>query len=283
MSLLTLCDGLEVDARVAGSRALQYGDGVFRTLLYAQGQLIDWERHVDKLAADCAALQLTMPDPVQLAVDARRAVGSHREAIVKVIVARQAGERGYRSAGTASECWIIASSAPAENSLACRAGIRVAISEVTLAAQPLLAGIKHLNRLEQVLASRDWPADVDERLMCDAQGQLICGTRSNLFCVRGQRLLTPALNHCGVAGIMRGKLIDLAQAQGLDVSIQALRPGDLHRADEVFICNAVIGLWPVCALDVQRWPAPGPLTQRLMQALAHPRVVLDPPMNTQGI
>ncbi len=283
MSLLTLCDGVEIDARVAGSRALHYGDGVFRTVLYAHGALVDWDRHVAKLAADCAALHLAMPDSVQLALDARKAVGGHGDAIVKIIVARKAAERGYRSAGLASECWIVASSAPPENPAACRTGIRVEISEVTLATQPLLAGIKHLNRLEQVLASRDWPADVDERLMCDAQGQLICGSRSNLFCVSDQRLLTPALNHCGVAGIMRGKLIDLAQARGVNVSIQPLSRGDLQNADEVFICNAVIGLWPVRALDAQHWSAPGPLTRRLMQALAHPRVALDPLTNTQDI
>lgn len=283
MSLLTLCDGVEADARIAGSRALQYGDGVFRTVLVAQGQPIEWERHIAKLGADCAALHLAMPDPAQLALDAARAVGGHREAIIKIIVARQAGARGYRSAGMASERWVIASPAPPENQAACRAGIRVAISEITLAAQPLLAGVKHLNRLEQVLASRDWPADIDERLMCDSQGQVICGTRSNLFCVRDRRLLTPALNHCGVAGIMRGKLIELAQAQGLDVSIQALQLDDLRRADEVFICNAVIGLWPVRALEGQHWPAPGPLTRGLLQALAHPRVARDISTGTQDI
>lgn len=270
MSLRTLRDGVAVDAGVASSRALHYGDGVFRTVLYAQGQLVDWDRHLIKLAADCAALQLAMPAASQLLAEARQAVGAARDAIVKIIVARAAGGRGYRSTGDASERWVIASAAPVSNPAALRDGIRIDVSRIALATQPLLAGIKHLNRLEQVLASRDWPEGVDERLLCDAQGSVVCGTRSNLFCVAGKRLLTPALNQCGIAGIMRSKLIELAPTLGLEVSIQPLTLDELQAADEVFICNAVIGLWPVSALGARRWPAPGMHTQRLMQALAHP-------------
>ncbi len=270
MSLRTLRDGVAVDADIAGSRALHYGDGVFRTVLYAQGQLVDWGRHLAKLAADCAALQLAMPEAARLLAEAQQAVAGAQDAIVKIIVARAAGGRGYRSIGDASERWVIASAAPAANPAALRDGIRVDISRIMLAAQPLLAGIKHLNRLEQVLASRDWPDGIDERLLCNAQGQLISGTRSNLFCVSGDRLQTPALNQCGIAGIMRSKLIELAPTLGLQVSIQPLTPDDLQAADEVFICNAVIGLWPVHALDTRRWPAPGMHTRRLTQALAHP-------------
>ncbi|HEY1076334.1 MAG TPA: aminodeoxychorismate lyase [Fontimonas sp.] len=270
MSPRTLRDGVAVDAGLAGSRALHYGDGVFRTVLHAGGRLVDWDRHMVKLAADCAALQLAMPNEAQLLDEARQIVAGSPDAIVKIIVSRAAAARGYRPPGTASERWLIASAAPDLNRAAQRDGICIDWSSVTLAAQPLLAGVKHLNRLEQVLASRDWPAGIDERLLCDASGQVICGTRSNLFCLTDGRLLTPALNQCGIAGIMRGKLIELAQTLGLDVGIQPLTPAALHAADEVFVCNAVIGIWPVRALGTRQWAAPGVQTARLMQALAHP-------------
>jgi 4-amino-4-deoxychorismate lyase len=143
-------------------------------------------------------------------------------------------------------------------------------SGVRLSAQPLLAGVKHLNRLDQVLASRDWPQGVREALMCDAQGHVVCGSRSNLFIIRDGRLLTPRLDRCGVAGIMRGKIIDCARRMHLHVEQTELRPDDCLVADEAFVCNALIGIWPLHALGERRWSEPGAQTRRLMQAIAHP-------------
>lgn len=268
--MIALRDGVAVaDVGSAGSRALHYGDGVFRTLLHWRGAPLDWQRHIDKLAEDCAALALDMPDAQLLRQEADAVVAGADAAVVKIVVARAAGGRGYRSTSRAVERWVLAYPPPSAGTEASD-GIRVDIAELRLSAQPRLAGIKHLNRLEQVLASRDWPDAVGERLLCDDREQPICGTRSNLFCVSARRLLTPALDRCGVAGIMRGKLIELARALGIDVAVTALDLNALREADEVFVCNAVIGLWPVRALDAKHWPVPGALTRQLMQALAHP-------------
>lgn len=273
--MIALRNGVAVaDAGIAGSRALHYGDGVFRTLLHWRGAPLDWQRQMDKLAADCSALALDVPDAALLRQEVDAAAVGAEAAVVKIIVAREAGGRGYRSTSSVAERWVIAYPPPPAGAQA-RDGIRVDVADLQLSAQPKLAGVKHLNRLEQVLASRDWPQDIDERLLCDERGQLVCGTRSNLFCVSGGRLLTPALDRCGVTGIMRGKLIELARTLGIEVVVAALEPSALRDADEVFVCNAVIGLWPVRELDAKRWPIPGPLTRRLMQALAHP--TLDTP------
>lgn len=267
------------DAGIAASRALHYGDGVFRTVLYWRGEPLDWQSHCDKLVADCAALALDAPDSQRLREEVAAAAAGAESAVIKIIVAREAGGRGYRGASRLAERWVIAYPPPVAGAEA-REGIRVDLADVRLAAQPLLAGVKHLNRLEQVLASRDWPDGIDERLLRDEQGQLICGTRSNLFCVVGDRLLTPALDRCGVAGIMRGRLIGLARAQGIDVLIAALTSEALARADEAFVCNAVIGLWPIRELGARRWSAPGPITTALMRALAHP--LCDVPSKGNG-
>lgn len=252
------------------SRALHYGDGVFRTVLWSGRRAIDWTLHMDKLAADCRALALDVPDVAELAAEVAQSVGDADEAVVKIIVARRSTGRGYRPLGTASERWVIASPAPVPDARAYRHGIAVDISAVVVSEQVLLAGLKHLNRLDQVLASRDWPEGIDERLMCDAARRLVGGTRSNVFSVRDGVVRTPRLDRCGVAGIMRRKILDCCVAMHLPAVEVELPVAELDHADEVFVCNALIGIWPVRCCAGRIWAAPGPVTRRLMQALGHP-------------
>lgn len=272
MSLGLLHDGRACADAAASSRALHYGDGVFRTLLWHRQRAVDWDLHMNKLAADCRALALDLPDAASLADEVAQAAGAAREAVVKIIVARRSAGRGYRPAGTAAERWVIAGAAPAPDAQAYRRGIVLDLSDVVAAEQPLLAGLKHLNRLEQVLASRNWPDGIDERLLCDAAGRLVGGTRSNLFCVVDGRVCTPRLDRCGVAGIMRRKILDCCATMGLRADEVDLPVADLTHADEVFVCNALIGIWPVRAYAQRTWAAPGAVTRRLMQALQHPWV-----------
>ena len=132
---------------------------------------------------------------------------------------------------------------------------------------PLLAGIKHLNRLEQVLARREWDEpSIGEGLLLDVDGRLVEGTMSNLFLVRGQMLLTPDLRRCGIAGIMRSIILEQAERQSLAAEIRSLEAADLQAADEVFLCNSLIGIWPVIAVD-DRTYRKGPVTTRLQQLL----------------
>lgn len=270
MNFGTLHDGARCADATATSRAFHYGDGVFRTLLWSQGRAADWDLHVDKLAADCAVLALQMPDAGMLAAEVARVVGSASAATVKIIVARKPVERGYRPAGTGSERWVIASTPPRPNPRAYRHGVVLAASPVIVSEQPLLAGLKHLNRLDQVLASRAWPDGVDELLMCDAGGHVVGGTRTNLFCVIGSTVLTPRLDRCGVAGIMRRKILECSRSMGVPTQLVQLSLSDLTRVDEAFVCNALVGLWPVRAFNEHCWSAPGPVTRQLMRALQHP-------------
>lgn len=272
MSFVTLHDGMPCTDATATSRALHYGDGVFRTLLWSQGRAVDWALHVDKLAADCAAMDLRMPDADLLANEVTRVVGAAQAATVKIIVARKAVERGYRPAGSESERWVLASAAPRLDPKAYRDGIVLAASTVNVSEQPLLAGLKHLNRLDQVLASRAWPEGVDELLMTDTGGHVVGGTRTNLFCVTDSIVTTPRLDRCGVAGIMRRKILECSESMGLPTQLVQFSLSDLKRADEVFVCNALVGLWPVRAFEERCWSAPGAVTRKLMRALRHPGI-----------
>jgi 4-amino-4-deoxychorismate lyase len=125
-------------------------------------------------------------------------------------------------------------------------GIKAFVCEQRLADQPVLAGIKHLNRLEQVLASREFPdSSWYEGLMRDYADNIIEGTRSNLFIAMHDKLYTPELSRCGIAGILRGQLIGV---YGSTLHVADLPASCLDEADEIFVCNSVLGIWPVVHL-----------------------------------
>lgn len=263
-------NGEPVRADLALSRALHYGDGVFRTLLMQNGVPLDFQRQHSRLAEDARRLGLEAPDAELLDAELRAGDMPEGLSVAKIILSRRAEGRGYAPATSVADRWVLHSALPDAPTEYWQQGVRLIRSNVTLAAQPLLAGIKHLNRLEQVLASRDWPADVQEALMCDAQGAPVCGTRTNLFWIKNQRLMTPALRDCGVCGMMRQKILE--QAMALEIPCDEDRYGwkNLLAADEIFISNSLIGIWPVRELESVGFAAPGPQTQRLMQTLQHP-------------
>ena len=254
----------------AFSRGLQYGDGVFRTILAINGEMLDWSLHLDKLNADCRALGLDMPASETLLSEARLLVNDHARAVLKLLVVRCAGGRGYRAESNSSDRVLLRFVPPKFPSSHWTEGINAFRSPFALSTQPALAGIKHLNRLEQVLASQNWPVAADEGIVCDQVGGPIGGTRSNLFCVRNEQLHTPTLTNCGIAGIMRAKIIAMAASLDIRTHQAPLTWEALVSADEVFVCNALIGIWPVRTLEGRSWSAPGVITSALMAALRHP-------------
>ena len=142
--------------------------------------------------------------------------------------------------------------------------------------QPQLAGIKTLNRLDQVLARREWSSEsVFEGLMCDRDDYVICGTMSNVFIVRDNQLLTPALTHAGVAGIMRDLLIDVVESAGDTVTESHLTWQDVLTGDEVFLSNSQFGVMPVRRCGDARCSV-GPRSIELRSALRERGVVEGP-------
>ena len=225
-------------------RGLQYGDGLFETLRCEQGRVRWFERHLARLGAGCARLRIPRPDAELLRREAESLLEGCPRALVKLVLTRGvAGGRGYRPSGDEQATRILTVHPwPAAGSQE----FRVGLSPVVLACNRLLAGLKHLNRLEQVLAQQAAAAaGLDEVLMCSPGGQVISGSMSNLFVVQGAALVTPPLEEGGVAGIMRSLVLDLAPQVGIAVRIQPLSRQDLEAAPALFVTNVRLGVQAV--------------------------------------
>ncbi|HET9653302.1 MAG TPA: aminodeoxychorismate lyase [Usitatibacter sp.] len=265
---MTLVDGKPADCVAVADRGLAFGDGVFRTILVRGGRPLNWLWHRMRLAADGATLGLPLPDEALLL----REIGqvAPGDAVVKVTVTRGASLRGYAIPAQAHPTRIVAAfPPPAYPPSHAQEGVAVRRCALVLSAQPRLAGAKTLNRLENVLARSEWQdGAIAEGLLADEQGRVIEGTMSNLFLVREGRLATPRLDRCGVVGAQRERIRELAGAAGIACEECELRWQDVLSADEAFLTNSLIGIWPVARFEDRTW-APGPLTRRLQALLAH--------------
>ena len=264
----TLINGELQTTLAVSDRGLHYGDGVFETIAIRAGIPQRWHRHWQRLSRSCQRLGIEGVDEEIVRSEARELCAGMGQAVLKVIATRGSGGRGYRPDRNQRATRILASYAwpdyPEANR---RDGVAVRLCATRLGRNPALAGMKHLNRLEQVLARREWDgADIAEGLMLDDRGQVISGTLSNLFIVKAGRLLTPRLDECGVEGVMRGAILDLAIELGIVVEEAAVTLDDLRQAEELFLCNALIGIWPVRRVEQQAY-AVGPVTGQLAQHL----------------
>jgi 4-amino-4-deoxychorismate lyase len=255
---MILVNGHPADTVDALDRGLAYGDGVFRTLRTRAGQPLWWRDHYDKLAADCAALMLVCPDETGLHADVCR-VAEAGEGVIKIMLTRGVGARGYAPPpGLATTCIVLSAPLPAHAQAAAPDDVTARWCALKLARQPRLAGIKHLNRLENVLARAEWddPA-IFEGLLCDDGGAVIGGVMSNLLVARDGELYTPDLSQCGVAGVARTRLLRAAARLGIRSHVDRLPRAAILTADEVMICNSVIGVRRVARLDEKTWQPAG--------------------------
>jgi 4-amino-4-deoxychorismate lyase len=247
----------------ADDRGLAYGDGLFETLrITTDGRVPLAEWHHARMALGARRLGIPF-DEVHWwrALDALREQGA---GVGKLLLTRGSGGRGYAPPAR-PQPRLLSRHHPLSQRPARQydPGLVTGIAPIRLADQPALAGIKHANRLEQVLARREaerqgW----DEALVCDAAGRPGCLTSMNLFAVVDGELRTPPVDRCGVAGVLRSWLLEQGDRP---VRIRPLTLAALGRADEVFATNAVAGVLPVATLGVWRW-SPGPVTRALMDA-----------------
>ncbi len=236
-------------------RGLLYGDGVFRTMRVSNGQALHWPLHYQKLQHDCAALSISCPDFAQLSAELENLLSNQLDCAIKLIVTRGISTRGYAPSTqtTPTHIWDVAP-LPDYPATWTTHGIKARLCHLRLSQQPRLAGIKHLSRLENVLAAGECSdAEIVEGLLMDADGNVIEGVRSNLFAVLDGALATPSLLGCGVAGIQRDRVIAWAKANNLPLEIRALNWDEVINADELFIVNSLIGVWPIRELEQSRW------------------------------
>lgn len=263
---MILVNGVPGDAIAVSDRGLAYGDGVFRTLAVRGGQPRQWRRHFDRLSRDCAALGIVCPDEPTLRADLMQLSRGRSDFAVKIIITRGSGTRGYAPPSTAQTTRIVSASAlPQYPRDFAERGIRLRLCSIRLGFQPALAGIKHLNRLENVLARQEWnDADIAEGLLCDIEGHAICGTMTNLFMVERGALYTPELTRCGVAGVTRDRVMAAAARHGVVCHVENIAYERVLQAEEVWLTNSLVGLWQVRELGDRRW-APGTLVARMRQ------------------
>lgn len=242
-------------------RGLSYGDGLFESIRFVGDRAPLWARHMQRLVEGCRRLQFPPPDIDLMAREAYEVNREFAQSVVRITLTRGVGERGYALPSAPAPTRIVAAFAPpAIDHESHLRGVRIRVCELRLAAQPRLAGIKHLNRLEQVLARAEWsdPAIADG-LLCDHDGSVISTTMANVFALIDGELCTPALNHCGVAGVARAEVLAVfPQTRIGTISLNALR-----RAEEIFLSSSVRGIVPVQSLD-DRVYAPG-ATARTLQ------------------
>lgn len=241
-------DGVPGAALPADDRGLHYGDGVFETVLVRAGRARFLDAHLSRLSLGCTRLAISTASLNSLRAEIEAAVSMAPPlAVLKVIVTRGgARRRGYAPQGDETPRRIVSLwPAPARDA-ALDDGVDLRVASIRLGENPALAGIKHLNRLENVLAAAESAAnDVFESLLLDASGNLVSGAMSNVFIVRAGRVLTPLLQRCGVAGVMRGIVLRECAALGIAAAEGQLTLDDLFAAGEVFITNARIGVVPV--------------------------------------
>jgi 4-amino-4-deoxychorismate lyase len=235
----------------AADRGLQYGDGLFETLAVVDGDPCCWDRHMARLRAGCRRLEIRPVDEDGLLSEVREEIGDRKRCVVKIILTRGEGGRGYRPAPDLVSTRAISSSPFPDYHVDLRQrGIRARICATRLGESPAVAGLKHLNRLEQVMARMEWDDDeIQEGLMLDTSGRVIEGTQSNLFLIKNGVIHTPDLGRCGIEGVVRGLVMDRARDQGMRVHVGDLDLEDLWEADGLFVTNSLIGLWPVREID----------------------------------
>ncbi len=276
---------------LAESRGLAYGDGLFETMRAHRGAIHWWSAHWARLEHGAERLGIRLPSQTRVEAERDVVLRNAPDAVIKLMLIRGSGGRGYAPDRDAAPLWWL-SAHPLPSPPSLSSAVRLRWCETRLSAQPRLAGLKHCNRLEQVLARAEWDAlarlsdtglgetdsgdtdaaACDDGLMRDEAGAVIAVTSANLFVYRHAggndegAWCTPRLDRCGIAGICRGWAL-----MALNAREATLSPEDVESADAVFLCNAVRGILPVAQLGARRWSRHPALTEAQRRlAAAHP-------------
>ncbi len=254
-------------------RGFQYGDGLFETIAIRSGSPRLWPFHRERLARGCERLGIRMPaeqdlqDQLAAALEAGDADAGN--GIAKIVLSAGAGPRGYaRADGTEPRIFIGVFPSEALSRCAYEDGVDAIVCETRLAGPSALAGLKTLNRLEQVLGRSECAAaNAFEGLMVDADERVICGTMSNVFIVIGHEIITPSLKRCGVAGVMRRLVLESFSGSDNAIAIRDVALEELMRSDEVFLSNSQFGVVPLRSCENRQW-SPGGSTRECQRRLA---------------
>lgn len=246
MTIACFVGSTRVGSVGASNRGLAYGDGVFETMRIHHGELPLWPHHLARLLGGADRLGLCVPDVEFLRTQCKTMIANIEAGVLKLLLTRGDGGRGYAPPPEPLPVWVLAvhSLPPVQTT-----GVRLHRCETQLAIQPRLAGIKHCNRLEQVLARVEVQrAACDDGVLCDTEGRVVSATSANLLVQCDGHWITPPVTRCGVAGVVRGWLLEHRLVQENELTIS-----QVEHADALALCNAVRGILPVSHLGTRTW------------------------------
>ena len=254
-----------VDAVPSDDRGLAYGDGLFETMRVHRGGVPWWEAHWTRLARGAGRLRIPLPPRMVVEAELAKVFADGGDGVAKLVLTRGAGGRGYAPHAGMAPTWLLARHPVPPPPRA--GGLVLRWCETRLAVQPALAGLKHCNRLEQVLARGEWnDPGIDEGVLRSMDGDVVSATAGNLFVLRAGRWATPLVDRCGVAGVCRDWVLHQTAANQ-----ERLAVAEVETADAVVLCNAVRGILPVARLGDRAWPPhPAVRALRARLAAAHP-------------
>lgn len=263
-----LINGAPGDSVAALDRGFQYGDGLFETLAVRDGTPLLWARHMQRLTRGAARLGIPAPDQDLLHAEVHEACHGAVKAVLKIILTRGVSGRGYAPVAGAAPTRVIGllpwPDYPARHK---SEGVVVQFCRTLITRHNVLAGLKHLNRLEQVLARMELKQESAEGLMRDESGCIIEGTMTNLFIASSAGLVTPDVSRGGIEGVMRNLVLERAAALSIPCRVAVLKPEDVLNAKEIFLTNSLIGIWPVRRLEERGYDV-GLTTRQLQDAIA---------------
>jgi 4-amino-4-deoxychorismate lyase len=239
-------NGVRTQQSSVYDRGLQFGDGLFETLVFKSRTPLLLKEHLDRLCRDSLRLNIQVcRTTIENDVNRGLQQSTRVDGTLKIIVTRGNSPRGYSYTDNieANRYLYISPYSPPNSQL--QQGICLTLCKTQLAQQPLLAGIKHLNRLEQILARQEITEGFNEGVICDTQGQVIEGCMSNIFIISNNELVTPILDQCGVTGVMAQQVMLEAKKINIVVQQQRLSVNDLINAESIFLTNSINGIWPV--------------------------------------
>lgn len=273
-TLPALCfvNGQPASQVAVDNRGLQYGDGLFETMLWLDSHVVLEKQHLLRLFRDAKRLGIRLDESSCERELARfcyqiRWHGFPR-GVIKLLVTRESLGRGYAADAAAGSERILQFYPGITYPKQHRSGVRVSLASYQLGYQPQLAGIKHINRLDQVMLQKELHKPFYQEILASGQGgEVIEGSISNLFVIKDRHVHTPRLDRAGVRGVMRDYLLDMVLPDlKLEHAENQLPLDEVLAADELFICNSVFGIWPVIAINVRQYPV-GAVTRALQASV----------------
>ncbi|MDZ7787856.1 MAG: aminodeoxychorismate lyase [Halofilum sp. (in: g-proteobacteria)] len=262
-----LVNGTECSSVDVTDRGFALGDGLFETIAIRDGVPRFWQAHAERLLDGCRRLAIPAPSMDVLAHELECVRAGASSGTARITVTRGPGPRGYAPPPEPSPTRVVGFY-PAATGSAHKPRFSLRWCETRLALQPALAGLKHLNRLEQVLARAEWnDPGIDEGIMLATDGRVVECVMSNLFLVVDQTLVTPALDECGVSGVMRRQVLETARRSGIDTEVRRVEPVEVERASAVFVTNALRGIVAVERIGDLQYSPHEPVVQHLMDRL----------------